>query len=89
MVADLDADRAAAVAAQLARHGGRFIGQALDVGDAASVMQAVNDARDAFGELDVIVDNAGILHAELRPAGIRVSAIVARVTARCHPEVFA
>ncbi|RQR59984.1 SDR family NAD(P)-dependent oxidoreductase [Burkholderia sp. Bp9125] len=60
VVADLDADRAAAVAARLARHGGRFIGQALDVGDEASVMQAVHDARDAFGELDVIVNNAGI-----------------------------
>ncbi|KAB0640023.1 short-chain dehydrogenase [Burkholderia stagnalis] len=60
VVADLDADRAAAVAAQLARHGGRAVGQALDVADEASVMQAVHDAREAFGELDVIVNNAGI-----------------------------
>ncbi|RQQ66493.1 SDR family NAD(P)-dependent oxidoreductase [Burkholderia stagnalis] len=84
VVADLDADRAAAVAAQLARHGGRAVGHALEVGDEASVMQAV--LVDRGHETEWRIDARRTPHyivGRLDDA----AAIVARVTARCHPEV--
>ncbi|WP_325089988.1 SDR family NAD(P)-dependent oxidoreductase, partial [Burkholderia contaminans] len=60
IVADLDGDRAAAVAQRLERHGGQAVGRPLDVRDEASVLQVVHDAREALGDLDVIVNNAAI-----------------------------
>ena len=60
IVADLDGDRAAAVAQRLERHGGQSVGRPLDVRDEASVLQVVHDAREALGDLDVIVNNAAI-----------------------------
>ncbi|MGN7981877.1 SDR family oxidoreductase [Burkholderia sp. 22313] len=102
IVADLDGDRAVAVAQRLERQGGHAIGRRLDVRDEVSVLQVVHDAREALGDLDVIVNIASTaakrawpnasayhptkwgllglshaLHAELRPAGVSVSAIVA------------
>jgi NAD(P)-dependent dehydrogenase (short-subunit alcohol dehydrogenase family) len=38
---------------------GRIIPYALDVSDAAAVGQAVADAKDTFGRVDVVVNNAG------------------------------
>ncbi|MBY4795029.1 SDR family oxidoreductase [Burkholderia multivorans] len=60
VVADLDGDRAAAVAQRLTRHGVKAVGRPLDVRDEASVLQAVHDAREVVGDLDVIVNNAAI-----------------------------
>ena len=60
VVADLDGDRAAAVAQRLERHGGPAVGRPLDVRDEASVLQVVHDAREALGDLDVVVNNAAI-----------------------------
>ncbi|MER2194753.1 SDR family NAD(P)-dependent oxidoreductase [Methylobacterium brachiatum] len=41
------------------RYRGRIIPYALDVSDAAAVGQAVADAKDTFGRVDVVVNNAG------------------------------
>ncbi|XVQ08080.1 oxidoreductase [Spirillospora sp. CA-255316] len=42
-----------------ARHGERIRAVALDVTDAAAATRAVTEATDAFGALDVVVNNAG------------------------------
>ena len=41
------------------RHGDRLLPVALDVTDEAAAAQAVAAARDAFGRIDVLVNNAG------------------------------
>ncbi|CAA2156294.1 putative oxidoreductase [Methylobacterium brachiatum] len=41
------------------RYRGRIIPYALDVSDAAAVGRAVADAKDTFGRVDVVVNNAG------------------------------
>ena len=46
--------------AALERHGGPAVGRPLDVRDEASVLQVVHDAREALGDLDVVVNNAAI-----------------------------
>ena len=43
----------------MARHGDRIRAVALDVTDAAAASRAVKEATDAFGSLDVVVNNAG------------------------------
>jgi NAD(P)-dependent dehydrogenase (short-subunit alcohol dehydrogenase family) len=43
----------------VARHGERMRAVALDVTDAAAASGAVQEATDAFGRLDVVVNNAG------------------------------
>jgi NAD(P)-dependent dehydrogenase (short-subunit alcohol dehydrogenase family) len=56
-----DAARTAAVAAQLARsRPGRAFGVAMDVRDEQSVEDGIAAASDAFGGIDVLVNNAGI-----------------------------
>jgi 3-oxoacyl-[acyl-carrier protein] reductase len=57
MVADLNEGGAAALAAEI---GG--LAQAVDVSQAASVAAMVAAARDAWGRIDVLVNNAGITH---------------------------
>ncbi|AYQ41740.1 short-chain dehydrogenase [Burkholderia aenigmatica] len=44
------------------RHGDRLLPVALDVTDEAAAVQAVAAARDAFGRIDVLVNNAGYGH---------------------------
>jgi 3-oxoacyl-[acyl-carrier protein] reductase len=57
MVADLNEGGAAALASEI---GG--LAQAVDVSQAASVAAMVAAARDAWGRIDVLVNNAGITH---------------------------
>lgn len=64
-VADLDGERAEAVASGLRADGGEAAGVALDVTDPASVSAAIVAAREALGEVGVLVNNAG--WDELRP----------------------
>lgn len=58
-VADLDADTAARVAAEVTTAGGRAVGVAADVRDFARVRAAVAEVEAALGPLDVLVNNAG------------------------------
>lgn len=53
--------RAAALAAEIEREGGRALAIEADGGDPAAVRRAVEEAAEALGGLDILVSNAGIL----------------------------
>jgi NAD(P)-dependent dehydrogenase (short-subunit alcohol dehydrogenase family) len=55
------ADRVRGVAARLAAAGAKAEGMACDVTDFAQVQAAVERARAAFGRVDAIVNNAGVI----------------------------
>jgi 3-hydroxybutyrate dehydrogenase len=59
-IADLNADAANAVAAQIKSAGGQAIGVAMDVTDETAVNDVVAAVIEAFGGVDVLVSNAGI-----------------------------
>lgn len=59
VVGDIDGARAAATAAALGRLGARAHAIGFDVGDPASAARAIEEAVDTFGQLDVLVNNAG------------------------------
>ena len=60
VIADID-ETAGAAAAMALKADGRFV--RADVGDARDAERLVNGACDAFGHLDIAVNNAGIIHA--------------------------
>jgi meso-butanediol dehydrogenase / (S,S)-butanediol dehydrogenase / diacetyl reductase len=60
VVADLDPDRGAAVAELVVAAGVEAVSVAVDVTDRAQVRRMVETAVDAFGELNVIFNNAGM-----------------------------
>lgn len=59
-VADLNAEGAEQVAAELRDAGGKAIGVGCDVGDRDSVRATLDAAVSEFGRLDVLFNNAGI-----------------------------
>ena len=59
MIADINADAARQMKQQMGDHA---IAQTVDVGDGASVKQMVRAAMDAWGHLDIMVNNAGVTH---------------------------
>lgn len=59
-LADVNADGAAAVAAEITSAGGQAKAFALDVTDSARWRAVVADLVDATGRLDILVNNAGI-----------------------------
>jgi NAD(P)-dependent dehydrogenase (short-subunit alcohol dehydrogenase family) len=59
VVGDIDADKATATAAALREHGVRTHPIGFDVGDPDSARRAIEEALDIFGELHVLVNNAG------------------------------
>ena len=52
------AERVAAACGELGRHGGKVLGKSADVRDYAAISAALAAARDAFGEIDVLVSGA-------------------------------
>ena len=66
VVADLNGEAAADVAAKITGAGGRAISVAFDISDEASVTALIDAAVDAFGGIDVVHANA----ADLSPATI-------------------
>ena len=54
-------DRLAAIAAELTQTDGRVVYQALDVTSLASMEAFVQFARESYGRIDVIVNNAGVM----------------------------
>jgi NAD(P)-dependent dehydrogenase (short-subunit alcohol dehydrogenase family) len=59
VVADLDADRGAAVVEGVRAHGGEAVFQPTDVTQEADVAAAVARALDTYGRLDGAINNAG------------------------------
>jgi len=58
---DIDADDAHQCAESIRRRGGEALGVVCDVTDEAQVEAMVARAREAYGGIDVLVNNAGIL----------------------------
>jgi 3-oxoacyl-[acyl-carrier protein] reductase len=63
VVADIDAESAAAVGDEIRRGGGTAIQRELDVRDENSVSALMQSCLDEFGAVDVVVNNAGVLPA--------------------------
>ena len=63
-IADVNADAARALAAEQERAGHRVLAVIGDVSDAADAERIVAETVAAFGRLDVVVNNAGILPAD-------------------------
>jgi 3-oxoacyl-[acyl-carrier protein] reductase len=61
VVADIDDDSAAAGAASIRQEGGTAVHVAADVRDEDSVAALVAGCVEAFGSIDVVVNNAGVL----------------------------
>jgi len=61
VITDLDGDAAQQTAADIAERGGRAIAKACDVRDEAQVRAMAEAAREAFGRIDVLVNNAGLV----------------------------
>ena len=60
VVADIDADRAEGVAADIAAGGGEALAVRVDVSDEASTLAGAAAAVEAFGGIDHLVNNAAI-----------------------------
>ena len=60
VVADMNAETAAAVAGGITNAGGAAIGVQVDVASEADAARLAETARDRFGRIDLLVNNAGI-----------------------------
>ncbi|HMX66670.1 MAG TPA: SDR family oxidoreductase [Microthrixaceae bacterium] len=60
VVADIDAERAAAVAGSIVADGGTALGVAVDISDPDSTREMAAATMDAFGRIDHLVNNAAI-----------------------------
>ena len=58
VVADVAGERASAVVDEISDSGGRSVSQTTDVADASDVRAMVETAREAFGPVDILVNNA-------------------------------
>jgi len=61
VVADLDGGRTEAVAAEIIERGGRAIAVGCDVGSDEQIVALGRSALDAFGQVDIVMNNVGIL----------------------------
>jgi len=77
---DRDADTAQATADAIGAMGGSAVGCAIDVADRAAVAAMARHALDAFGRVDVVCNNAGVLD-DFRPAADTSDALWDRIIA--------
>jgi NAD(P)-dependent dehydrogenase (short-subunit alcohol dehydrogenase family) len=61
VVADLNGDGAAAVAAEIIASGGKAVSVQVDITDRAAVEAMAKTAVDAFGGVDILVNNAALM----------------------------
>ena len=61
VIADIDGDRADAVAGNFANSGTEALGLAMDVGSVAQCNRLVADVIDRFERIDILVNNAGYM----------------------------
>lgn len=61
VAADIDGAAAAAVAEQIASEGGRVVAATTDITDEGSVAAMVRAATDAFGTVDILINNASLM----------------------------
>jgi NAD(P)-dependent dehydrogenase (short-subunit alcohol dehydrogenase family) len=61
VVADLNADGAKAVADEIIADGGKAIAAQVDIADAEAVKRMAAAAKDAFGGVDILVNNAALM----------------------------
>ncbi len=61
VVGDINGDGAKGVAAEVVAAGGRAIGVQVDITDEASVAAMAQAAREAFGGVDILVNNAALM----------------------------
>lgn len=61
VVADLNGDGAQAVAQEIVAAGGRAVAVQVDITDAASVARMASEAVQAFGGIDILVNNAALM----------------------------
>lgn len=64
VVTDLRLESAIEVAREITTAGGEAIGIALDVGDAASILSGFDRTEAEFGDVDILVNSAGLLLVE-------------------------
>jgi 3-oxoacyl-[acyl-carrier protein] reductase len=62
LIADINTEGAARVAEEITRSGGSAEPFKVDVSDETEVMQMIESARESFGAVDVLVNNAGYSH---------------------------
>jgi NAD(P)-dependent dehydrogenase (short-subunit alcohol dehydrogenase family) len=68
VIAELNEKKAAAVAAEIMAAGGRALAIETDVSDPASIAEMIELATDAYGRIDILINNAGIFSTlEMRP----------------------
>ena len=61
LVADLDGKGAEAVAKELADRGAKVVGAQVDIADPSSVNRMIDKARQTFGGVDILVNNAAMM----------------------------
>ncbi|MFS0850861.1 SDR family oxidoreductase [Novosphingobium panipatense] len=61
VVADLNGEGAQAVAAEITERGGRALGLQVDVADEGSALAMGAAAKDAFGGVDILINNAALM----------------------------
>ena len=61
VVADLDQNQCDAFAAQIEADNGQPLGVAVDVCSKTATLKMVQTVIDAFGQIDVLINNAGII----------------------------
>jgi NAD(P)-dependent dehydrogenase (short-subunit alcohol dehydrogenase family) len=62
VVNDLDGDVAGAAAEKIVADGGTAIGVGADISDERDVTRLMEAAREAYGDIDVLVNNAAVTH---------------------------
>jgi NAD(P)-dependent dehydrogenase (short-subunit alcohol dehydrogenase family) len=68
VIAELNASKAAAVAAEILRANGQALAVTTDVADEASIKEMIEVVEDKYGRIDVLINNAGIFSTlEMRP----------------------